>query len=107
MKYSAAAVTAGLILTMGWLGFHRPAFAPAGNDVATNLVASNLSKVSDQEILNYLDNQNIQLAETAANSTATLEFNDADVKNILGNVPDAELDQYLEDNGGNKNPVTN
>jgi hypothetical protein len=104
LKYSAAAVTAGLILTMGWLGFHNP----ANGTGSTDLVA-NLSKVSDQEILNYLESQNMPLAETTANSTATatLDLNDADVKNILGNVPDAELDQYMEDNGGTKNPVTN
>jgi hypothetical protein len=104
VKYSAAAVTTGLILTMGWLGFHRPAFAPVNNDLTASL-----SKVSDQEILNYLENQNIPASETIANSTATatLDLNDADVKNFLGNVSDAELDQYLEDNGGTKNLVTN
>jgi hypothetical protein len=104
LRYSAAAVTTGLILTMGWLGFHNPANTIGNNDVATNL-----SKVSDQEILNYLESQNIPPAETVANSTATatLDLNDADVKNILGNVTDAELDQYLEDNGGAKNLVTN
>src|ERR1700733_5547009 len=102
LKYSAAAVVAGLILTMGWMGFHSPAITANNNDMAANL-----SKVSDQELLNYLENQNIPLAETITNTTATLEFNDADVKNILGNVPDAELNQYLEDNGGAKDLVTN
>lgn len=103
LKYSAAAIATGLILTMGWLGLHSP-LTPAGG---TELAAT-LTKVSDQEILNYLENQNIPLAETMSNSTAAaVEFNDADVKNILGNVPDDELNQYLEDNGGTKEPVTN
>jgi hypothetical protein len=103
-RYPAAAIAIGLILTMGWLGLHKPATPAGGNE----LLAANLSKVSDQEILNYLENQNIPLAETMNNSTAAaVEFNDADVKNMLGNVPDEELNQYLEDNGGTKDPVTN
>jgi hypothetical protein len=102
LKYSAAAVAAGLILTMGWLGLYSPAPTAGGSEVATNL-----SKVSDQEILNYLDNQNIPASETVTNSTATLDLNDVDVKNILGSASDDELNQYLEDNGGTKEPVTN
>ncbi len=101
-RYSAAAVTAGLILTMGWLGLHNPAPSAGGNELSASL-----STVSDQEILNYLENQNIPLSETMSTSTAAaVEFNDADVKNILGNVPDEELNQYLDDSGS-KDPVTN
>jgi hypothetical protein len=102
-RVSAAAIATGLILTMGWLGLHRPASHPITN---TDLMAS-LDKASDQEILNYLENQNIPLAETMNNSTAAaVEFNDADVKNILGNVSDDELNQYLDESGA-KDPVTN
>jgi hypothetical protein len=100
-RYSAAAVTAGLILTMGWLGLHNPATSAGGNELTASL-----SRVSDQEILNYLENQNIPLAETLNSTAAAVEFNDADVKNMLGTVPDEELNQYLEDNGA-KDPVTN
>ena len=103
LRYSVAAVATGLILTIGWMGFHSN--APT---VSSDLVANNLSKVSDQEILNYLENQNIPLAETMANSSATtLDFSDADVKNSLGNVSDDELKQYLDNNDGTKDPVTN
>jgi hypothetical protein len=102
-RYSAAAIAAGLILTMGWLGLHRPSTPAGGGELAAKL-----SKVSDQEILNYLENQNIPLAETMSNTTAAaVDFNDADVKNMLGNVPEDELNQYLEDNGGTKDPITN
>ncbi len=101
-------MTVGLILTIGWrLSFNHPVQPAGGNDLVNNL-SNNLSRVSDQEILNYLENQNIPLAETMANSsTATLDFSDTDVKNILGNVSDDELKEYLDDNGGTKDPVTN
>jgi hypothetical protein len=109
-KYAAAAVMAGLILTGGWLGFHNPGHPEpaASNDLARSTdLSQGLAQVSDQEIVNYLDNQNIPLAETMTNSTATLDINDADVKSILGNVSDDELKQYMDDNGGTKDLVTN
>jgi len=104
-KYSAAAVVAGLILTIGWLRLHTPAGthrSPA--DVATNLV-----KVSDQDLQNYLEDQNDQnttLTEPM-NSTATLDINDSDVKSLLGDVPDGDLKIYMEEHGGPNDIATN
>jgi hypothetical protein len=106
LKYLSAAVVAGLILTAGWFRFYQ-----SGQTVTAGTmdVAGNLSKASDQEIQNYLDNQNTPLAEVLSNSnaTATLDINDVDVKNILVDVSDDELRQYLDDNDGTKDPVTN
>jgi hypothetical protein len=101
-KYSAAAVVAGLIFTLGWLRLHTPTNghpAPAAN------VASNLVKISDQDLENYLD-QNDQSAEPV-NSTATLDITDSDVKSLLGDVPDGELKSYMEEHGGANDIATN
>lgn len=101
-KYSAAAVVAAFVLSLGWLRLHK---APSG--AGTPDIASNLNKVSDQEIESYLDNHSVPLAETISNSTATLDIDDSDIKSLLGDVPDAELRQYLEDQAGAKDIVTN
>jgi hypothetical protein len=106
LRYLSAAVVAGLILTAGWLGLHRSGQVITAGSTD---VAGNLSKASDQEIQNYLDNQNTPLAEVLSNTnaTATLDINDVDVKNMLGDVSDDELNQYLDDHDGTKDPVTN
>jgi len=105
-KYSAAAVVAGLIFIIGWpalySGLHKSAPATGNADILNNL-----SKVSDQEIENYLENHNATLAESVTNSTATLDINDNDIKNMLGDVSDDELKQYLDDHGGSKDMATN
>ncbi len=50
-KYSAAAVVAGLMITIGWLRLHTSSGSlPAKVDIAGNLV-----KVSDQDLQSYLD----------------------------------------------------
>jgi len=104
-RYSAAAVVVGLVLTLGWLRLHT-----SGRNGTPVDVAHSLYTVSDQEIQNYLDNHNnIPLAEpdSILNSTATLNVDENDVKNLLGDIPDGELKQYLEEHGGTKDVATN
>lgn len=107
-KYSAAAVAAGLILTVGWLRLHTN----SGNHPTTEDIASRLIKVSDQDLQNYLDELNDNDQSTAAvaeplNNTATLDINDNDIKSLLGEIPDGELKQYLEEQGGANDIATN
>ncbi|HEV2479538.1 MAG TPA: hypothetical protein VGS79_07730, partial [Puia sp.] len=68
MKYAAAAVVAGLIVTVGWLRWH-PA-SPSATRVAAVVpsatpaeIAKNLSRVSDAELQNYLVDQDTTLAQ--------------------------------------------
>ena len=104
LRYSVAAAVAGLLLTGGWRVFHKPSsFAIASGFDLTK----SLSGVSDQELENYLDNHNVSLAEAATNSTATIDFTENDIKGMLGDVSDAELRQYQEDQGSVKEPATN
>ena len=100
-KYAAAAVVTGLILTGGWLKLHNsPLTAPAD-------ITKSLSNVSDQEIESYLDNQNLPLADDLANSTASVDITESDIKSLLGDVPDGELKEYIDEHGDVKDPVTN
>lgn len=99
-RYAAAAVVATILLTGSWLLF-RP--SGAGRTIGRNggdiLSLNNWSKVSNEEIENYLDNHNIS-NEAGGNSLASLDFNnDNDIRNMLGEVPDDELRQYLDDHG--------
>ncbi|HEY4109932.1 hypothetical protein [Puia sp.] len=101
-KYSAAAVVAGLILTIGWLRLH----VNGGHQGQTPDIASSLTKVSDQDLQSFLADQDTTLA-LPTNNTATLDFNDNDVKSLLGDIPDGDLKQYMEDHGGPNDIATN
>jgi hypothetical protein len=107
-KYSAAAAMAGLILTGGWLWTHTSMKTATGNLDITKTLPS----VSDQDIENYLDTNNITnngvlLPDELANSTASLDLSDNDVKSFLGEIPDGELKQYIDEHGDEKEVVTN
>ena len=113
----------GAMTGIGWLRLHTPTSAHHPVQVAD--VASNLVKISDQDLQNFLDDQNDQGADDnsaddnggsnnnsrsateSMNSTATLDITDSDVKSLLGDVPDGELKSYMEEHGGANDIATN
>lgn len=106
-KYSAAAAITGLILTGGWLWTHTSMKTGMGSLDITKT----LPTISDQDIESYLDTNNITnsvpLPDELANSTASLDLSDNDVKSFLGEVPDGELRQYIDEHGDEKDLATN
>jgi len=100
LKYSVAAAIAGIIITFGWLRLSGPTAHP--NQPV------DLAKVSDHDLQTYAENNNDQATTTESmNSTATLDINDSDVKSLLGDVPDGDLKQYMEEHGGAVDIATN
>ncbi|HEY4337581.1 MAG TPA: hypothetical protein VGM89_16830, partial [Puia sp.] len=89
-RYSAAAVVAGLILTIGWLRLQVSGGKPI--KPAENMTTS-LTRVSDQDLQSFLADQDTTLAQPV-NVVAMQDFNDNDLKTFLGDVPDGELKQY-------------
>jgi len=110
-KYAAAAVVAGLLVTFGWQRV-QTIFRSKDPLAGTVNVSQDLAKVSDQDIQNYVDDhtaqiQQVQQEEDYANSTASLDISDNDVKSLLGDVPDGDLAQYMEEHGDLKDYPTN
>jgi hypothetical protein len=108
-QYSAAAVVVGFIFTIGWLRLHTPNNKPGLNTIE---VSQGLTKISDQDIESYLDNQDnhiaqVQQDDAVGNSIASLEISDNDVRSFLGDLSDNELTQYMEEHGDLKDYPTN
>lgn len=103
LKYSVAAAIAGLIITFGWLRLHNPSLS----QTPTKDLANNLSKVSEQDLETYAESNHDHSTTESMNSTATLDINDSDVKSLLGDVPDGDLKQYMEEHGGAVDIATN
>jgi hypothetical protein len=102
MRYAAAAVVAGLILTGGWLRFHN---GQSGGGKQSTDIAGSLAKVSDQDLQSFLVDYSTQ--PVGQSGSPTVQHDDADLKNLLGNVPDVELKQYMEEHGGADGIATN
>jgi hypothetical protein len=101
MKYAAAAVVAGLILSVGLLRIH----VKSDKIAAPIDIARTMSTVSDQELQNFLTVQGAAFEQPTG--TVSASPNDGDLKSLLGNVPDGELKQYMEEHGGANDIATN
>jgi hypothetical protein len=53
-----------------------------------------LSTVSDQDMANYLDSDDIHWTPGISSSSVSIDFNESDVHDLLSTVPDDELEQY-------------
>ena len=111
MKYAAAAVVAGLVITVGWLRWPTATHPAqmAGTQQTPVDIARNIAKVSDEELQNFLVDQDTTLAQPVTNNAAmvTLGMDDSDIKSLLGQVPDGDLKQYMEEHGGTNDIATN
>ncbi len=100
LRYAAAAALTGILITIGLFTFNKHSISNIDPLAA-------LSKASDQEIVNFIANQDILLNEKANNGLASLEITDNDVKDLFDEVPDAELQQYVNERSNGKDLITN
>ena len=113
IRYAAAAVVAGIIGIAGWmyLGKHSIKSDNAGIAGIVPEQKKQLDSVSDDVLEKYLENQTAVPVETApsTNTTANAEIDTNDMKDMLADVPDEDLQQYLEKYGStaNKDVQTN
>jgi hypothetical protein len=103
-KYSSVgAIAACLLLIFSW----PQVGTKSGEGGMTFNMPQALQNVSDQEMQTYLDDQHTILAEPVNNSTATLDMNEGEVKSLLGEVSDDDLQQYMEEHGKADDLATN
>ena len=116
MRYAAAAVVAGIIGVAGWmyLGNHNSSVKHDSPTVAGFIPEQKkqLDSVSDDVLEKYLENQTavpVETAPAATNTTANAEIDTNDMKDMLADVSDEDLQQYLEKYGSsvNKDVQTN
>ena len=90
MKYAVAAMVVGVIAIGSWFMFNRPVI-----DQPTVKVENSVHQASDEEMLNFIQNDASPVAETALNTNE--DMNQSDMKVMLANVPDEELEQFAKE----------
>lgn len=110
IRYAAAALVAGLIAGAGWIfmdnrsdypltGEDRPAVATSGNDQRglTNVSPEEIGSLSAMEIGDYLETESLFLPDEAILAFADLSLND--LQDMLADIPDETLQNYLIQTG--------
>jgi hypothetical protein len=103
MRYAVAAVVAGII---GIAGYVYQGHNGGGDTIISppptqpSIAKADLDSVSDEMLEKYLENQTAAPAEIAAAATASnnnnVDIAAADVKDMLADVSDEDLQQYLD-----------
>jgi hypothetical protein len=103
-KYSSvASIAACLLLIFSWPQVNNK----KGGGAMPPDITQALQKVSDREMQAYLDDQHTLLTDPVGTSTATLDMNEGEVKSLLGEVSDNDLQQYMEEHGKADDLATN
>jgi hypothetical protein len=99
VRYAAAAVVAGLIITAAWLYLGN-----GGNTIDPALAG--IEEVSEEDLQNFIENQTVNPAETSVIASVNVEMDAEDLQEMLADVSDEELMKYL-DQFGAKDNLTN
>jgi len=97
-RLAAAAVTIGIIGIAAWLFMHEPAtnqYATKTDTEVQKELKTKVGEISENELANFVEaNTNILFTDT----TGVAEIGEDDVRLMLADVPDKELEQYLDQN---------
>ncbi len=104
-RYAMAALITGAVAVGAWEFFQHMPTAVNGNELTGIDKISDTEKISDDEIVNYLEfNED---APSENNSKAVSDFKEEEVKELLADLPDVELEQYLDQHAASKDLITN
>ena len=106
MQYAAAAVVLGIIAVSSYVIATKPGEAAGGDTIAkTGLDSVAVAKIPDQEIESFLNTSNVSIADISASEDNAVD--ETDIKDLLADISDEELQQYLEQHGAAPNSITN
>ncbi|HUR11270.1 MAG TPA: hypothetical protein VM012_07865 [Flavitalea sp.] len=107
MQFATAAAVAGLFI-LGVLFIRQDTPRQVAEvQSSDSVITRNISKISDEAIRNYVENDNVAIIENALISTANVEMDTEDLKDMLADLPDEELKSYLEQHANSEKSVIN
>ncbi len=108
LRYAAAAVVTGLIVTAGWLYTNNTPVIKASEDTVAKETQNAVKKISDEELVKFIETEDNLVDEPATTVTTNEEIDATDMKEMLADVSDEELQQYVEETTPeNNNSITN
>lgn len=105
IRYAMAALITGAVAVGVWEFFQdKPTVANGRGLTGINKIIDT-EKISDDEIVNYLEFN--EVAPSEPDSKAVSDFKEEEVKELLADLSDDELEQYLDQHAASKDLTTN
>jgi hypothetical protein len=99
MRYAVAALVIGVMAISVWM-IQREA-----PDPITAKIENGLNKASDEEILNFIQNSEVPFAESVLSTDAEME--ESDMKLMLADISDKELEQFANESSDQNTSLSN
>jgi hypothetical protein len=99
-RYAVAAIFVGLMAIGGWF-IQKPGEPP----MTVAKIESGIQKASDEEMLNFIQNDEGSIADPILN--ADEEMDSTDMKAMLADVSDKELEQFINESNDQNNTLSN
>ena len=102
MRYAVAALVIGIMAVGGWFLQQQPTVDPS-----VTKIESGIQKASDEEILNFIQNDEAPapLGEAILNTDG--EMDESDIKAMLADISDNELEQFANESTDQNNTLSN
>ena len=100
MRYVAAAVVAAIVFGAIWF-INNPVKSIEG--ITAKELNEKVKKVSDDELIKFFEDDNTTIEDNNVAAIQSSEIDAADMKDMLADISDEELQQYLEE----RTPVNN
>jgi hypothetical protein len=97
LQYAVAAMIVGFIAIGGWFMQSSPG--------STETIASSIKNASDEEIMNFIQNDEAPLADPVLSTDA--EMDESDMKAMLADISDKELEQFSNESIDQNNTLSN
>lgn len=108
LRFATAAVVTGLIVTAAWLYTYNTPVTNASEDKVAKETQNAVKKISDEELVKFIETEDNLVDEPATTITTNEEIDVTDMKEMLADVSDEELQQYVEESTPeNNNSITN
>jgi len=102
MRFAVAAAVIGFIAVITWFYTHQP---KSESLKEPEITATQLHQFSDTELQSFVESESVIVAEPFAVSSDA--FTDADIKDLLADISDEELQKYIDEESGVKKNPTN
>ena len=108
MRYATAAIVAGIMISSGWFYMNTP-FTGTSSDPSTDLETkvTDAKLVTDKDLQEYVENQTSLVDESGTVPANADEIDATDMKEMLADISDEEIQAYVEQSGDNDNSLTN
>lgn len=99
LRFAVAALITGIMSVGTWIFYNNHTTTKIGNELG------DIQKLSSDEMIHYLESTPVISVENFG--TASVTMKEEDVNDLFSDVPDMELQQYLEQNAASRDLIIN